>query len=128
MAQTDRITTRPELDHLLRESEERPVMLFKHSTTCSVSSMALDTWREFVGRQDSGRARYALLEVQNSRELSNEVARVTGVRHESPQALVLRHRRAVWSASHWNISGESLERGLARAKDAAGGNGVHRGG
>ena len=54
----------------------------------------------------------ALLVVQRVRELSREVERRTGVRHESPQAIVLRHGQPVWTASHFDIKSDAVERAL----------------
>jgi bacillithiol system protein YtxJ len=44
-----------------------------------------------------------LLEVQTARELSREVAAITGVPHETPQVIVLRNGKAVWNASHYEV-------------------------
>jgi bacillithiol system protein YtxJ len=45
--------------------------------------------------------------------LAAELARRTGVRHESPQVLLLRGGRAAWSASHAAVTAEAVERALA---------------
>jgi bacillithiol system protein YtxJ len=50
--------------------------------------------------------------VQRAREVSREVEARTGVRHESPQALILRGGEAVWSASHWRVTAEAVESAL----------------
>jgi bacillithiol system protein YtxJ len=54
----------------------------------------------------------AILVVQDDRELSRDVATRTGVRHETPQALVLRNGRAVWAASHFDISADAVEQAV----------------
>jgi bacillithiol system protein YtxJ len=54
----------------------------------------------------------AILVVQDDRDLSRDVATRTGVRHETPQALVLRNGRAVWAASHFDISADSVEQAV----------------
>ena len=110
------IRTAEELHDAFAESHERPVMIFKHSVVCGASAAAHRTWEEFVaarpGNDDIG---WALLVVQHARALSDEVAARTGVRHQSPQAILLRNGRAVWNASHWNISEESLGEAVAAA-------------
>ena len=116
MAQPALVTTRVELDHLMRESAQRPVVVFKHSLTCPLSTSAFHEYLEFLEGRDSASVLYTLIEVQNAREISDEVAARTGVRHESPQAIVLRAGRPVWSASHWDISAASLGAGLAVAE------------
>ncbi|MEZ5064654.1 MAG: bacillithiol system redox-active protein YtxJ [bacterium] len=115
MAHPTRISTKAELDYAFRESEERPVILFKHSLTCPVSTAAYQAYLDFLRVHDVASSLAALVEVQNARDVSNEISARTGIRHESPQALMLRGGRAVWNASHWDISVDSLHEGLERA-------------
>jgi bacillithiol system protein YtxJ len=58
----------------------------------------------------------SIVVVQKSRDVSREVEARTGVPHESPQALVLRDGRAVWSASHFDITADAVERALKNAE------------
>ena len=44
-----------------------------------------------------------ILEVQSAREISRELANLTGVRHETPQVIILRDGKAVWNASHFDV-------------------------
>lgn len=113
MAQTALITTRVELDRAFEESATAPVLIFKHSLICPVSTWALKTFSDFVEAQEAGEVLCTLIRIQGARDLSDEVARRTGIRHESPQAVLLRNGQAVWHASHWDISAESLARALA---------------
>ena len=112
-----------ELDALLAESSHRPLLLFKHSVSCGTSFEALD---ELIDHLNDERlpARYAMITVQTHRDLSTAVARRLGVRHETPQALLIREGRVVWSASHFRVTGGALEaairsavRGGSRASD-----------
>lgn len=99
-----------EVDDLIERSRQTPVLLFKHSLTCPVSSAALREYERFLdGRPEGDAAAYALVEIQNAREVSNEIARRTGVRHESPQALLLRGGEVAWHASHWSIQSGALK-------------------
>ena len=97
-----------ELKRLVTDSELRPVLLFKHSYTCGVSLEALD---ELVSHLNGRRteAQYAMVTVQTHRALSNAVARQFGVRHETPQALLIRDGRVVWSASHFRVTAAAVE-------------------
>jgi bacillithiol system protein YtxJ len=49
-----------------------------------------------------------LIVVQRARAASREVAARTGVRHESPQAFIIRNGQSVWTASHWNITSDAV--------------------
>jgi len=53
-----------------------------------------------------------LLEVQTARELSREVAEITGVQHETPQVIVLSDGKAVWNASHYDVNASAVSEAL----------------
>jgi bacillithiol system protein YtxJ len=99
-----------ELEQVINDSHTKPVLLFKHSYTCGISAEALDELRAHLDEQLAGRAavRYAMVTVQTHRELSNAIARKLGVRHETPQAILVRDGRAVWSASHFRVNAAEL--------------------
>lgn len=108
------ITNVDELEPLIERSHERPVFLFKHSTTCPISGAAHQEYMRFLEDQPGeDEADYTLLEVQNARPLSNEIAQRTGIKHESPQAILLRDGKPVWNASHWSIKASSLAESLS---------------
>ena len=94
-----------ELPILLAESKEKPVVIFKHSTTCPVSAGA---YEEMAALKDD----VALVEVQTARDLSQEIASSTGVKHETPQVIILRNGKPVWHSSHWEITKETVEKAL----------------
>lgn len=94
------------LDELMARSQSEPVVLFKHSTTCPISMNAHREMERFAD------ADVNLVVVQRARELSNEIARRTGVRHESPQALVVRNGDVVWNASHYDITADAVRAAL----------------
>ncbi len=109
MPDYSRVESVSELDELIARSLETPVLLFKHSLTCPISGAALRQYQRFLDDRPDGDATvYRLIEVQNAREVSNEVAARTGVRHESPQALLLRGGEVAWHASHWSIEADAL--------------------
>ena len=100
-----------ELERLLRH--RRPVFLFKHSTLCPVSAAAYRAFRQFAAAHP-GAAEYRLVRVIEQRPLSGEVARRLGVRHASPQVLLIYGGGVRWHASHGAIT----ERALAGALTA----------
>ena len=103
-----------DLDALLEESSNRPLLLFKHSLSCGTSYEALDELIDHLN-EDRLPARYAMITVQTHRELSTAVAKRLGVRHETPQALLIREGRVVWSASHFRVTGGALESAIKSA-------------
>jgi len=113
-----RLTSPDQIDTLLEESESRPVLLFKHSVSCGTSAYALDELRDVLDRPQADDVRYAVVVVQSDRETSNAVATRLGVRHETPQALLLRGGRVVWNASHHRLTADVIARAVATHGDA----------
>jgi bacillithiol system protein YtxJ len=100
-----------ELHRLLAESERRPVLLFKHSYTCGVSLEALDEIVTHLNERGPGRSapQYAMVTVQTHRAVSNVISQKLGVRHETPQALLVKRGRVVWTASHFRVTAAAVE-------------------
>lgn len=91
------LDTLDKLQAAIEESRIRPVLLFKHSTSCGISA---GVFRD-VKMVDSD---VNLVVVQTARQISNEIERHTGIKHESPQAIVLRNGNPVYHASHYDIT------------------------
>lgn len=92
-------------EQLLKDSNEHPIVIFKHSTTCPISSGAYREMKTFPGE-------IGLVEIQSARDVSREIGTRTGIEHESPQVIVVRNGKAVWHASHWKITAEAVERAV----------------
>ena len=105
-----------ELDHALAESKERPVLLFKHSTTCPISARAFREFKSHLEVSSPG-VNYNLITVQSARRVSDEIESRLGLRHESPQAILVRNGQQVWNASHFSITAESLEEAIRAISD-----------
>ncbi|HSG91655.1 MAG TPA: bacillithiol system redox-active protein YtxJ [Pseudomonadales bacterium] len=110
-----RITDERQLDELWQISYQRPVLIFKHSLACGASFAAQAHVRMLLERPAAAGLEYGLVEVQKARGVSDALARRSGVRHETPQALVIREGRVVWHGSHSQVHREALESALARA-------------
>jgi bacillithiol system protein YtxJ len=95
------------LDEVVAQSHEAPVLIFKHSLTCGASAQANDEVRAFLGGADNV-PHCGIIIVQHARPVSNAVVERFGIRHESPQALLLRDGRVVWHASHWRVNAKTL--------------------
>ena len=91
------VKDRAALDALIARSHREPIILFKHSLTCPISAFAYRQMKQMG-------AEVALVVVQQARDVSRAVETVTGIRHESPQAIILRNGRPAWSASHYEIT------------------------
>lgn len=101
----DKIEQFDEIDEV---SQTKPVVLFKHSTRCSISRMALKQFdAEFNYPEE--KIDWYLLDLLNHRDLSNEIASRYNVMHQSPQIVVIRNGKAVFNESHDSISAEDLK-------------------
>ena len=106
-----KITDAEALDELIESAKERPLVIFKHSLTCPISSAAHDQMEQYEGP-------VALIEVQRARGLSNAIETRFGVAHESPQVIVLRKGQVFWSASHFKITAEAVAQAVREAAEA----------
>ena len=105
------LRTGEDLERVLDESMARPVLIFKYSSTCGTSAYALDellTYLPSTG-DDVG---YAIVTVQTHRAVSDAIVKALGVRHESPQALLVRNRQLEWAASHYRVTASELSQAI----------------
>jgi len=104
-----RMHSTPLIDHAQLEavdgaSRERPVLIFKHSTRCSISSAALNRLEKGWSTADDALHTVFFLDLIRYRSLSNAIAARYGVEHESPQVLVIRNGQCVYTVSHLGIT------------------------
>ena len=82
------------------------VLIFKHSTRCSISSMALN--RLETRWIDNEKIPAYYLDLLNHRDISNEIAHVFSIEHASPQVLLIKNGVCVYNASHTDISAAAI--------------------
>jgi bacillithiol system protein YtxJ len=97
-----------DLDAAENISKEKTVILFKHSTRCSVSRFVLKQF-ENTYAIGSDVAELYFLDLIEYRAISDEIATRFGVTHQSPQMIVLKDGRQVYNSSHEHIDANSLE-------------------
>lgn len=101
------LTREGQLAEISQQSNDVPCLIFKHSTTCSISSMAkarLEKNWDFSS--DDMKPYY--LDLLLFRNLSKAVAEKFGIYHESPQVLLIRNSECTYDASHLDISVQEL--------------------
>ena len=116
------LTTAEQFDAVRAASSIAPVVLFKHSPTCGTSAQAYDEMDDLL-RATPGLVIH-LIDVLASRSLSRDIAAAVGVRHESPQVLILRDGHVAWHGSHWRVTQEAVRDALAAASSPSVGQGV----
>lgn len=108
MTELKKITSNEELAEMIKLSAQEPVLFFKHSNTCGISSRAYDEFQRYLQTPESAQARNCLIVVQTARAASNELARLVGISHESPQAILVQSGRAIWHESHLALKSQTL--------------------
>lgn len=97
-----------QLNEVLEAANEKPIMLFKHSTRCSISVMALNRFQKEWNIEDDRIVPY-FVDLLEHRDVSNEIEAMTDVQHHSPQAIVWSKNKALYSASHNGISASKIQ-------------------
>lgn len=103
------LTDLTQISEVITRSYEKTVVIFKHSTRCNISRFALDRFEtdyHFSAEQMTP----FFLDLIAFREISNEISRKFSVEHQSPQIIIIKNGRAVFSASHESIDVAFLER------------------
>lgn len=88
---------------ILEESFEKPVIIFKHSTRCSISRATLDRLERNWKQDELPESKIYFLDLLSYREISNAIAEILQVEHESPQLILLRNGKPVYFKSHFDI-------------------------
>ncbi len=92
------------LEEIKATSAEKPVVIFKHSTSCSISSMALSRLERAWDEQEMSKADAYYLDLLAHRDISTAVAAEFGIDHQSPQLLIIKNGACVYDNSHMGIS------------------------
>ena len=95
-----------EVEEIITKSGSRPQVIFKHSTRCSISSVA-------KGRLERSKVPpgtdFYYLDLIGYRNISNKIARVFSIHHESPQVLVIKNGECIYDDSHMGINMADIE-------------------
>lgn len=100
-----------QIDELLTASHDKPVAIFKHSTTCGISASAKHRFEQ-EWDLDPEKVDIYYLDLLRYRAVSNAVAEKTGVWHQSPQVILLKAGKAIFDTSHMAISVGRLNQAL----------------
>lgn len=89
--------------NILAYSAGKPQIIFKDSTTCGISAHAKERLKEGYSLIE-GKADFHYLDLLTFRPVSNLIAQVLRVTHQSPQIIVLKNREVVYTSSHHAIN------------------------
>lgn len=94
------LTSPDQLNELIEKSAAKPQLVFKHSTRCSISAVALNRLEQ---QPPQGDIEFWFLDLLKYRSLSNSIAETFGVYHESPQVLLIKNKSCFYDESHSGI-------------------------
>lgn len=94
----NRIRSIDEWRALLNKSDKQPFLLFKLSMTCFASIAA----KKELQKLQTDLPIYVVI-VQMNRKVSNAIELDLGVKHETPQLLILKDKKGIWQATHYHI-------------------------
>lgn len=115
MAEYKELTSLNALNELLQASHQQPVLFFKHSNACPISSRAFGEFQKYLASDASAAVNHALIVVQTAREVSDQLADALGIQHETPQAIIVRDGKAVWDESHFKLKSEVIANAVSQA-------------
>lgn len=99
------LTTSQQVDEIKQKSYQRPQIIFKHSTHCSISSMVLNR----LNRSDiPDNIDFYCLDLIAHKDISLKIANDFQVQHQSPQILIIKEGNAVYDESHMAISMDEI--------------------
>jgi bacillithiol system protein YtxJ len=102
------------LDDILNESSHQKILIYKHSTRCSVSRTTLDrlerNWNE-----EFPNTKYYFLDLLSHREISNAIASRFDVEHQSPQVLIVSKGKSIYDRSHFEIDYHQIKEVLKKS-------------
>ncbi len=105
------LTQIDQIQHIIKASYSKPQIIFKHSTSCSISSMAKlrieSKWAHISKDTD-----LHYLDLHSHRNVSNYIADAFDVYHESPQIILIKDGEAEYESSHFDISIEEINESL----------------
>lgn len=101
----EQLTDETQLQQIIEQSRHQPVVIFKHSTRCSISAMALNRLERSTAPEG---ITFYYLDLIRYRSVSNKIAEMFQVYHESPQVLLIKDGECVYDESHNGINMEEI--------------------
>ena len=98
-----------QLEQIVAESKEAPVLIYKHSTRCNISRATFDRLERRWDASAVGSVRRYFLDLLSCRDISNKIAEMFQVEHHSPQILIISNGISVLDLSHYEIDFDRIK-------------------
>lgn len=103
------LQTESQVENIKQLSLDNPVVIFKHSTSCGISRMVLKSLERELSSRESIQSNLYYLDLLKFRSVSNKVAEMFDVVHQSPQVLIIEKGEVTYDASHYSIESENIK-------------------
>jgi bacillithiol system protein YtxJ len=103
-----KLESESQLADIQQKSHDQPVLIFKHSTRCSVSRTALDRLERNWNSDELIEIQPYFLDLIANRNISTLIAEGFNVEHQSPQVLLIRNGKSIYDRSHFDIDFQSI--------------------
>ena len=107
------LTQQNRIQEIIDESKQQPVVIFKHSTSCTISATAKNRLERQWSEAGLEPIKPYYLDLLANRSISNQIAETFAVEHQSPQLLVIRNGACQYDASHLGINLQEVKKHLA---------------
>lgn len=107
------LNTLADLDACLNDSASGPVLIFKHSTACPISSEAFRHVAQYAENAAESDPNVYIVKVIEERPVSNQIADALSLQHKSPQLILVKDRAVIWSSSHYGINEQAIREAIA---------------
>lgn len=104
------LTATDQIDQIKQESANKPILLFKHSTRCSISGMAENRLERAWDEEEIPTMDIYHLDLIRHRDISDYIASTFNVPHESPQVLIISDGHCIYHNSHMGIAYHEIKR------------------
>lgn len=99
-----------ELEQIKQKSQEEPIVIFKHSTSCAISSMAINRLERSWNSEEMGNVKPYYLDLIRHRDVSNQIVETFGIAHQSPQVIVVKNGDVIYDTSHMGINYNDIKK------------------
>jgi bacillithiol system protein YtxJ len=104
------LSSETQLFDLIEESKDKTIVLFKHSTRCSISDAALARYERGVKQMEE--VKHIYLDLIAYRPISNRIAEELNVEHQSPQVIILKNKEVIFTTTHNGINAQIINENL----------------
>jgi bacillithiol system protein YtxJ len=109
MINWENLTSINQLQDIVKDSYEKNILIFKHSTRCIISKTVLRNFEDDATQDANEKIDFYFLDLLEHRDVSNEIANRLNVEHQSPQVLFISKGVCVFNTSHDDISFKQIE-------------------